>query len=268
MRRVLIIGGSGLVGKAILKELNKKEYDVYSTYCNNKITSNNRSSKLNIGNIENVDYVLNKVRPEIIISCVRGNFDELLCSHIKMAEYLKDNGGRMYFFSTTNVFDNDLSKGKYEYDPTDSCTDYGRYKIKCENKLTEILDDNAYILRLPQVLGKDSPRIRQLLNQVKDNNEIVVYPKLFINTNLDTLIAKQLRYIIEHNLKGIFHLSAEDIMSHKEIYSEIIDKLHLNLVTKESFDEQGYFALSSNRTNEFPKELRFTNTDVIKLLLS
>jgi len=40
MYRVLIVGGSGLVGKAIFTEMdNDKEFDVYGTYFNNPVSS-------------------------------------------------------------------------------------------------------------------------------------------------------------------------------------------------------------------------------------
>ncbi|MDP4193197.1 MAG: hypothetical protein Q8858_16650 [Bacteroidota bacterium] len=65
--------------------------------------------------------------------------DQQLSVHIKAAEYLKENRGSLYFFSTTNVFDNDLSKPHYEDDLPNFHTDYGQYKIECENKMKEIL---------------------------------------------------------------------------------------------------------------------------------
>ena len=50
MRKVLVIGGSGLVGKAIITEINKyKEFEIYATYFESSIPLNqNRYFKLNI----------------------------------------------------------------------------------------------------------------------------------------------------------------------------------------------------------------------------
>lgn len=270
MYNVLVLGGSGLVGKAAINEISKNpEFKLYGTYFRNReVLDPDRSLELNIDDPINISSILDTIKPEIIVSCLRGDFKNQLSLHIKTGKYLKKNGGRLYFCSTTNVFDNDMSKSHYEGDIVNSCTDYGKYKIECEKRIVEILQDNACILRLPQVWGKDSPRIHQLLNLLKNNETVPVYPKLFFNTNTDLIIAKQLSYIIKHNLKGIFHLAAEDVINHKDFYRELIKGLGNNCIRmQESFEEEGYFALLSNRNNEFPEQLRFSNESVINYLI-
>lgn len=165
MNKVLIIGGSGLLEKSIIREMKKyKEFQVYSTYYENPLPLNQcRSFKLNVHDSDNIYRILNTLKPQIIISCLRGDFAKQLILHTKIAEYLKKINGYLYLFSTTNVFDSDYSKPHYEDDFPSSCAEHGQYKITCEKKITEILQDNACILRIPQVLGKHSPRMSQLL---------------------------------------------------------------------------------------------------------
>ncbi|MBS4534894.1 sugar nucleotide-binding protein [Clostridium sp. D2Q-14] len=271
MHKVLILGGSGLVGSAIIKEMNKySQFEVYSTYYQNPIILNQeRNFKLDIEDSNNISSILNTLKPNIIVSCLRGDFNRQLIVHIKVAEYLKENGGSLYFFSTTNVFDSDFSRSHSEDDFTNSQTDYGQYKIECEKKMIELLHENACILRLPQVWGKNSPRMRELLNSLNNNKDVIIYPKLFYNTNTDVIIARQLCYIIENNLKGIFHLVSENIVNYKDFYYELITRLGFNdAKIKENFEEEGYFALLSKRNNEFPKQLRFTNKEVINYLVN
>jgi dTDP-4-dehydrorhamnose reductase len=271
MNKVLILGGSGLVGKAIINEMNKyKKYQLYATYFKNSINlDEDKCFKLNIEELDNLDSILNTVKPQSIISCLRGDFNKQLIQHIKAAEYLKENGGKLYFFSTTNVFDNDVTRPHYEDDIPNSQTDYGKYKIECENKIIEILNDKACILRIPQVWGKSSPRMKELLSSLKNNKEIEVYPKLTLNTNTDVMIARQLCYIIDNDLSGIFHLASEDVVSYKNFYSELIAKLGFNnAVIKENLEEEGYFTLLSKRSIEFPEDLRITNKVVIDYLVS
>jgi len=271
MNKILILGGSGLIGTAIINELTKyNQFDVYSTYFQNPITLNQEKSfKLDIQDEDNISSILDNLKPKIIISCLRGSFNKQLTLHVKTAEYLRENGGSLYFFSTTNIFDNDLSKPHYEDDLPSSNTDYGQYKIECEKKISEILHDNACILRIPQVFGKSSPRMSELLNSLHNNKDIIVYPKLYHNTNTNDMIAKQLCYIINNKLKGIFHLVSDDIVNHKDFYKNLIAGLgFINARIKENFEEEGYFALLSKRTNEFPEKLRFTNKSVINYLIN
>jgi dTDP-4-dehydrorhamnose reductase len=81
--------------------------------------------------------------------------------------------------------------------------------------------------------------MHQLLNSQKNNEEVPVYPKLFCNTNTDIIIAKQLSYIIEHNLKGIFHLAAEDVIKHKDFYNKLVKGLGYNNVRMQKKIEDG-----------------------------
>ncbi|NMM62570.1 sugar nucleotide-binding protein [Clostridium sp. P21] len=271
MNKVLVIGGSGCVGKAIVAKMNKcDEFDVYATYFNNPIPLNeNKSFKLNIEDVNNINDILNFLKPNIVVSCLRGNYDKQLIVHTKIAEYLRKNHGRLYFCSTTNVFDSDFSRAHYEDDSPNSITEYGQFKIECENIITEILHHNACILRLPQVWGKDSPRMKELLNLLNNNEKSIVYPKLIINTITDVMIAEKVFYIIKYDLKGIFHLAAEDVINYKDFYNELIIGLGFSEARiEENFKEEGYFAILSKRNNGFPDQLRLTNKSMITYLIN
>lgn len=269
MDRVLILGGSGLVGTAIISEMSRfKEFEVYATYFQKPLLFNEaRSFKLNVEDTYNIESILDTVKPHIVVSCLRGDFEKQLVLHVKVAQYLKESGGRLYFFSTTNAFDGDTSKPHYEDEAPNSITDYGQYKIECERRITEILRDSTCILRLPQVWGKSSPRMNQLVDSLKNSKDIVVYPRLSINTNTNVMAARQTCYIIDNNLKGIFHLVPEDVVNYKDFYNELISRLgYNNARVVESLDEEGCFALLSKRSSEFPEELRLTNKSVIEYL--
>ncbi len=268
LQKILILGGSGFIGRAVINEIvHYNQFEVYSTYYQNPILNQHRSFKLNIEDVDNMSSLLNVLKPQIVVSCLRGDFSKQLITHIKVAEYLKENYGNLYFFSTANVFDNDLSKPHNEYDLSNSNTEYGLYKIECEKKISEILHDNVSILRIPQVWGKHSPRMKDLLSSIDNNEDVHLYPNFFMNTNTDVMIAKQLCYIINNKLAGLFHLTSDDIANHKEFYSELIIRLGFeNVKTKDSIAEKEYFALASKRMDGFPKQLRLTNKSVINYL--
>lgn len=269
MQKVLVLGGSGLVGSAIIAELNRQEaYQVHASYFEIPLLLNHhRSFKLNIEDAATLHDILDTVKPHRVISCLRGDFTNQLALHTKVAEFLRETGGRLYFLSTANVFDNDRSKPHDEDDVPNSCTEYGQYKITCEKAITEILQEDACILRLPQVWGTQAPRMNQLLRSLQSEERVVVYPKLYCNTTIDVLVAKQIRHIMENELTGIFHLAAEDAVGNRDFYEGLIRGLGFQRVNiKENFGEVGYFVLSSKRTKEFPEGLRLTNQAVIDYL--
>lgn len=109
-------------------------------------------------------------------------------------------------------------------------------------------------MRLPQVWGKDSPRMKQLIKSLKNNERIEVYPRLFYNTTTAGMIARKTAYILEHNLKGIFHLASEDTINYKEFYSELAKKLGFsNPEFEENYEEEGSLL-------SFQKVMNFTRS--------
>ncbi len=242
MVKVIILGGSGLLGKAIIKELNQyQDFRTYGTYFSNPTgLAPERRFQLDIGDLADLRAILNTLRPHLVITALRGDFRQQLIFHGEIADYLKGNGGQLYFLSTANVFDNDLSKPHDEDDLPNARTEYGQFKITCERRIVELLRDNAYILRLPQVWGRDSSRLESLHKSLKNNEKIVVYPNLFFSTISDKFAAEKAVYIIRHNLKGIFHLAAEDIVNHRDFHTQLIAGLGYNqAMLEENPDESG-----------------------------
>ncbi len=269
MSKVLVLGGSGLVGGAIINEISHyHQFEVYFTYYNHPGIHSDRSFKLDLTDPNNITHILNEVQPDIVISSLRGDFALQLTLHTAVGEYLKRTNGVLYYFSTTNVFDGDLSRPHYEDDVPYAQSDYGQFKITCEKKITELLHENACILRIPQVWGKDSPRLRELRDCNRNGSAITVYPRLSLNTNTDVMIAKQICHLILNDLKGTFHLVSEDIINYKDLYCQLIERFGFhNIRIEEVIDEDGCFALLSKRSKDFPEALRFHNQSVIDYLV-
>jgi len=269
VKKVLIFGITGTVGSALAEELRKnKDYEIYGTYYeDNPDITDKRYYQFDMGDLKKLETMLNSVKPDIVVSALRGDFSKQLAFHKELAQYLKKNNGSLYFCSTANVFDKDLTKPHYEDDPCESFTDYGKFKIECEKSLKEILGDNFIILRLSQVWGKKSPRMKELLELLNKNGEIEASSHIYATRITDKMAAKQIHYIMENNLKGTFHLGTSDIMSEKDFITELIEKLgYKNAKIKEaSFNEDKYLAVLS-RKNIWPEDLIFTQSDIIKEL--
>ncbi len=268
MKKVLVVGASGLVGQALVKDLKTSEsFEVYSTYFNNKHSNDRKAYKLDIEDLSDITEIITSVKPHIIVSSLRGDFNKQMDLHVFMADYLKRTGGSLYYCSTANVFDNDFSRAHYEEDLLNAKTDYGLFKCECEKTLTNILGDQLCIMRLPQVWGRNSRRVKELIEAIKENTEIVLYPKLEINTITDIELSRQIVYLIEKGVNNRVHFGSCDSVTHKDFYMQLISKMtDKKLCIKESFDETGIFLLLSHRSNEFPETFRFSTSDVIDYL--
>ncbi|MDQ0199223.1 sugar nucleotide-binding protein [Neobacillus ginsengisoli] len=270
MEKVLILGASGLVGKALIEEC-KDGYDLYGTYCSSSTNlPKDKQFQLDVQQIVKMKEILQSIKPDIVISCLRGEFTQQIEFHKELAMELHNSSSVLYYFSTANVFDGDYSRHHTEADIPVAQSDYGKFKIDCENILKQILEDRAIMIRIPAIWGKDSPRMNLIKESIEKNQMINVYSNLVCNNLLDTQLAKQLRFIIENHLKGIFHLGSVDMMTHGEFYERLVNTLssEAKIVRFNLCDESGdtyYWGLTSNR-KDIPDCLQCTNESIISCL--
>ncbi|WDV46621.1 sugar nucleotide-binding protein [Clostridiaceae bacterium M8S5] len=268
MEKVLVLGASGLIGKAIVNELKyKKEYLIYTTYYHNKPKKTDNCYKMDVNNLNYIVTLLDDIKPHIVISCLRGDFKKQLTFHTTVAKQLKKSKGKLYYCSTANVFDDSLTKPYTEYDRVKAKSEYGRFKIECEKVIMDILGDDALILRFPQVMSKNGGRMDQIVKALKNNEKIKVFPNLIFNTVTDIIIAKKLSYIITNKLKGIFHITASDTINHSAFYKELAERLGYKYDNiEEDMNVAGCFALHSVREDDYNPRIEITNTQVIDYL--
>ncbi|MGG3560617.1 sugar nucleotide-binding protein [Neobacillus rhizosphaerae] len=271
MEKVLILGASGLVGRALIDEC-RDGFDIYGTY-SSTVTSlpEGKQFKLELQQTDKLKEIIRSIKPDIVISCLRGEFEHQLKFHKELAMELRESSSRLYYFSTTNVFDGDYSKPHAETDLPIAESDYGNFKIKCENMLKEMLDERAMMIRIPAIWGKNSPRWNVMKDSIKKNKVIDVYSNLVCNNLLDVQLAKQMTYIIKNNLKGIFHLASVDMMTQGQFYELIISGVtcDTSILRYSLFQDRAdirYFALKSNR-EDIPGSLQINNKEIISYLL-
>ncbi|HEA30472.1 MAG TPA: NAD-dependent epimerase/dehydratase family protein [Leeuwenhoekiella sp.] len=264
----MILGASGFLGGALYKEL-RRYYNTYGTYHTGRIYSDNQHFIHFDVTQDSIYEVLNRVRPTLVISTLRGDFDGQLEAQEDLVDYAKRTGIKLIYVSSSNVFDAFTNYPSYEFDKTFSESKYGKFKISCENFLLRGLPEEQYsIVRLPMVFGLNTPRVREIRNRILDGKEVDVFPHLIINTTTDKKFSQQVHFIINRNLSGIFHLGSKDLIHHQEFINEIIERLelkvkpHFKMVYTSNFDR--YLAVLP-RDNELPKHLSITNEEVVQM---
>ncbi|MDG2052465.1 MAG: sugar nucleotide-binding protein [Flavobacteriaceae bacterium] len=267
MNKILILGASGFIGNMLYKEL-LPYFDVYGTYrsLNPKFDDNKIMFQFNMES-NDINSILNKVKPNYIISSLRGEFENQLKVHQELLNYTLVNiNCKLIYISTVNVFD---AKGKfpaYENDSLLANSEYGKYKANQEKAISKLPSSKYVIIRLPIVLGVNSPRIIQLKEASKNKTEFDVYPNLIINASTDHKIAQQVHYIVNKNLSGFYHLSSNDLIHHSELFKEISNKLELkNIVFKNIYtsNEDKYLAILS-KYNKLPENYQITISQIIE----
>src|SRR5690606_13664238 len=224
--RILILGGSGFIGNAIYREL-LSYFEVNCTFCQQygAFSENQVFYKFCVEQ-DSILLLLNKIRPRIIISAMNGDFKSQLETHRQIANYaLINDACSVLYISSSEVFDGKFRHPSYEYDQTLSETPSGRFKISIEKLLLETIPQQTAILRLPVVLGINSPEIIHLRQCIRHNANFEVFPNLIITATTINKVCQQIHFIINKSLFGIFHLSSTDMVHHEDLFREITSKL-------------------------------------------
>ncbi|GAL72161.1 dTDP-4-dehydrorhamnose reductase [Jejuia pallidilutea] len=224
---ILILGGSGFLGNAIYKEL-CAYFRTFATYntSHSQLEKNHHFFQYNFEE-DDIYEILDIVKPTIIISALRGDFSKQVLLHQHLAEYVFSQKIKLLFLSSANVFDAYSKYPSYEEDKTLTNSVYGLFKIKIENLLLRLPKTQVAILRMPMVFGAQSPRIAEILQNIKENAPIEVFPNLIMNVTTDSKVTQQIHYIINRNKYGVFHLGSTDLVHHDEFIKEIVASFQL-----------------------------------------
>ncbi|MGB5274805.1 MAG: sugar nucleotide-binding protein [Flavobacteriaceae bacterium] len=264
-KKILILGGSGFLGNALYKEL-RAYYDTYGTYFSaaKGFSDNQQFFRYDMAE-DDIFQLLEKVRPQIIISALRGNFAAQIQAHQHIVEYVWENDCRIYFLSSANVFDAYSKYPSYEFDKTLSESIYGRLKIKIENMLLRLPKKKMGILRLPMVFGNQSPRIKEIKSNVQQNQPIEVFPNLVLNVTNDDKFTQQVHYLINRNKSGIYHLGSYDLVHHDDFIKEVMERIgNFSPIYKRVYttNEERYMAVLP-KENKLPKNLQVSYQEII-----
>lgn len=109
--KILVLGASGYAGACIKKVLKKGFESVLGTYrtWKEEYRADSTMLQLELGGARRLREVLNQCRPNVVISCVTGDFFQQMEAHKLVAEYLAAQGeGKLIYLSTANIGTRDL----------------------------------------------------------------------------------------------------------------------------------------------------------------
>lgn len=264
--RILILGGSGFVGNALYREL-LPYFEVHCTFCQQEgAFSDNQVFHKFCVEEDSLFLLLNKIRPTIIISAINGDFKCQFEAHQQTSKYAMINDGcSVLYVSSSEVFDGKFRHPSYENDLPISETAQGKFKISVEKLLLETIPKQTAILRLPMVLGINSPEIIHLRQCIRHKATFEVFPNAVISVTTISKVCQQIHYIINHLLRGIFHLASSDMVHHEDLFKEIASKICEKMpIFKSVFssNEDRYYAILP-KYNKLPKSLQTTVSQVI-----
>jgi len=229
--KIIVIGGSGLLGHKLVDYFKKEDYKVYATYYSNLIEKPNYFN-LNITKKNECKKLLNKIKPDVIINC-SAYTDVDGCEKNKkiaysvnaigtknLAEYSEKISAKLIYISTDYVFDG--KKGLYkEDDIVNPVNYYGTTKLDGESFVRDTCND-FIIARTSVIFGfKKNNFALWCINNLKNKKNINIVTDQFISPTLNTDLSEQLISLIKKNAKGLFHTTGGERISRYDFTTKL-----------------------------------------------
>jgi len=267
--RVLIFGGTGMLGHKVWQEFNHR-FDTWVTirgsieswqhlpfFLPEKVIENVETSSR-----ESIINALNQVQPEVVVNCIgivkKLKESESPVSAITinallphwLAELCQERGIRLIHISTDCVFSG--KAGKYsENDPPDPYDLYGRTKL-----LGEVIEGECLTLRT-SIIGRELKRTVGLLEWFlsQRGKTIQGYRYAIFSGFITSELAFILADIVANHpeLHGLYHISSDPINKY-DLLNVIKEALNIEIVINEY---SGFFVDRSLNSGKIRKILKY-----------
>lgn len=239
--RIIITGANGQLGLELSKQLSRnKEYEVICTDI----------EELNIVDINSVNKVISKYKPDVVINCAAHTAVDLCETDIENAYKINAIGPRNLAIacekvnakfvqvSTDYVFDGNIDRPYREDDNTCPNSIYGSSKLMGEN-FTKEFCSRYFIVRSAWLYGEGSNFVRTMLKLSGTNKEINVVNDQFGSPTSTVDLAKAIIELIHTEHYGTYHGTCEGKCSWYDFAQKIFDirniDIKVNPVTSEEY---------------------------------
>lgn len=221
-KKVIVTGGTGFIGSALIKELLKKNYEIYVFDKNQGNIPNVRYYPLDIRNKEQVQNSIEEIQPDTIIhlaGILKGSYEDLYTTNVIGTKNILDSfNGRLIFMSTGMIYQGNPSPYK-EGMPLNPHDDYPKTKKLAEEFCLQ--KKNTIIIRASVVYGpeqKGSMFIPDLKNKIEKRTTFHMtkgeQKRDFIHVR-DLCTAIEI--LIEKQYTGIINISSGKSIQIKEV---------------------------------------------------
>ena len=240
--KILVIGGSGMVGYKLVKFFTKNGHNVNFTF-NKKIINYSSSVPLDIVDKLQTEKVISKFNPDVVINCAAATSVDLCETNHELAEKINiqgtenivsaciKNSSKIVQISTSYVFDG--KKSMYtETDETLGTTYYGFTKMKGE-KIIENSELEYLILRTDQPYGwtekwQKTNSVLRVINNLKTDDGLNEIEDWYNTpTYLEDFVFATNSLILKEST-GVFHIVGPDFINRYEWAKIVADVFDLD----------------------------------------
>lgn len=216
MRKILVTGCNGQLGRAI-----RKEYEGTDTvFINTDVTELDDAVALDITDINAVMAIVEEQKPDVIINCAaHTNVDA--CETQWDAAYRINAigprnlsiaatkvGAKMIHVSTDYVFEGNGTRPYTEFDEPNPISAYGKTKYEGERFVKEFAS-KYFILRTAWLYGEGKNFVKTMLKLAETREEVSVVCDQLGSPTSAVELAKMIHYLEPTENYGVFHATCE-----------------------------------------------------------
>jgi dTDP-4-dehydrorhamnose reductase len=220
MKRILVIGAKGMLGRDLVKVL-------YSTFRTDKQSDwevlewdiddiDIREEKITVTKIESF-------HPEIVIN-VAGYTDVDGCESNEEKAFAVNAEGmkhvalgalkcraKVVYLSTDYIFDGKKREPYLEDDPPNPLSVYGRSKWKGEQYVRELVED-ALIVRTQWLYGRNGNNfVTSILRQVREKKVLSIVNDQIGSPTYTVDLSEAISVLLQFDARGVFHVANSDL---------------------------------------------------------
>jgi dTDP-4-dehydrorhamnose reductase len=253
--KIIITGGSGIIGCKIVRDLIEKNHEVHYTYCTNELDVG-IGHQLDIRRKDKTINLISEIKPDFIIHTAALTNVDLCETNKKLANLLnvigtenvlegcKKTESKIIYISTSFVFDG--KKERYnEDDKPCPINNYGLTKLRGE-ELVKKSELSYLILRTDQPYcwkekWQRNNSVLRVLDQLQHGNILNEVDDWFnVPTYVPDLV-NVVDYMINHTLLGTYHVTGSNFINRYEWALKIagifkLDKKLINPIKSKSLN--------------------------------
>ena len=239
MKKILIAGCNGQLGRALNKEYAKDDVE----FINTDVAQGEGILSLDITNVEEVIRCAEKTKPDVIINCAAHTNVDACETQWDLAYQINAVGARnlsiaaaktdakLIHVSTDYVFPGTSPKPLTEFDATGPISAYGKTKLEGENFVKEFAPKH-FILRTAWLYGEGKNFVKTMLKLSESHDTITVVSDQYGSPTSAAELAKMIHFLEPTENYGTYHATCEGQCSWADFAVEIFKRAGKDTVVK------------------------------------
>ena len=256
MKKILVTGCNGQLGRAIRKEYAASDVE----FINTDVVEGEGVVSLDITDVDAVLKLVRAEKPDVIINCAAHTNVDKCEEQWDLAYKINAIGPRnlsiaateadakMIHVSTDYVFEGNGTRPYTEFDAPNPVSAYGKTKLECENFVKEFAKKH-FILRTAWLYGDGKNFVKTMLALAENHDELNVVCDQVGTPTSAVELAKMIHYLEGTENYGTFHATCEGDTNWADFAEAIFKRagknVKVNHVTSKQYKEMN--PASANR---------------------